>query len=172
MNLAEPSQYTDSGPDFARISISLSPISSMAWSQETRVPAAVHQLHRIAQPALAQHVVADRRALAAVRAAIDRAVPARLLAGPHAVRDLGDDRAADRAMGADILPDRHRRAGRRRRAGLGLADAAQRQRAERGEAAGGEPGTAQEVATIKATVGLGGKCSSQRCRGELRVVPS
>ena len=30
MNLAEPSQYTDSGPDFVRISINLSPISSPA----------------------------------------------------------------------------------------------------------------------------------------------
>jgi hypothetical protein len=36
-NLAEPSQYTASGPDFCRISISLSPISLIATSQETRV---------------------------------------------------------------------------------------------------------------------------------------
>ena len=52
------------------------------------VPLAVHELHRIAQAALAQHVVADRRALAAMRAAIDRAVVVRLLADPDAVRRL------------------------------------------------------------------------------------
>jgi len=31
--------YTESGPDFARICSSLSPISSIAWSQERRVHA-------------------------------------------------------------------------------------------------------------------------------------
>src|ERR1700726_2824780 len=36
VNLAEPSQYTQPGPDFARISSNLSPISSIAWSQEMR----------------------------------------------------------------------------------------------------------------------------------------
>src|SRR5215471_4932799 len=36
-NLAEPSQYTESGPDFSRIASSLAPISSIAWSQLTRV---------------------------------------------------------------------------------------------------------------------------------------
>src|SRR4029079_16655066 len=35
-NLAEPSQYTDSGPDFSRIATSLSPISLMAVSQLRR----------------------------------------------------------------------------------------------------------------------------------------
>src|SRR5262249_55099261 len=34
---AEPSQYTASGPDFSRIASSLAPISSIAWSQLTRV---------------------------------------------------------------------------------------------------------------------------------------
>src|SRR5262249_15995433 len=33
----EPSQYTASGPDFSRIAVSLAPISSIAWSQLTRV---------------------------------------------------------------------------------------------------------------------------------------
>src|SRR6185295_18756736 len=37
VNLAEPSQYTESAPDLARISWSLSPISLMATSQEMRV---------------------------------------------------------------------------------------------------------------------------------------
>ena len=40
-----------------------------------------------------------------MRAAVDRAVPARLLADPNAVRDFGGDGAADRAMGADALAD-------------------------------------------------------------------
>src|SRR5262252_9913046 len=35
--LAEPSQYTESGPDFSRIAGSLAPISSIAVSQLTRV---------------------------------------------------------------------------------------------------------------------------------------
>ena len=61
------------------------------------------------------HELAHRGALGAMRAAIDRAVPARLLADPHAVRDLGDDRAADRAMRADVLAD----GDLRRRAGGG-----------------------------------------------------
>ena len=34
--LAEPSQNTESAPDFARMSFSLSPISLIAWSQERR----------------------------------------------------------------------------------------------------------------------------------------
>ena len=38
-----------------------------------------------------------------MRAAVDRAVPARLLADPDAVRDLRGDGAADGAMGADAL---------------------------------------------------------------------
>ena len=81
------------------------------------VPVAVHQLHGIAQPAIAVHVVADRRALGAVRAAVDRAVPARLLAEPDAVGHLGHDGATDRAMGAHVLVDYHLRAGRGRRTG-------------------------------------------------------
>src|SRR5688500_11225763 len=36
-NLAEPSQYTESGPCFSRIAEILALISSMAWSHEMRV---------------------------------------------------------------------------------------------------------------------------------------
>ena len=68
-------------------------------------PLAVHELHRIAQAAVAVHEFAGRGALGAVRAAVDRRIPARLLADPNAVDDFGDDGAADRAMRADVLAD-------------------------------------------------------------------
>jgi hypothetical protein len=67
------------------------------------LPLAVDQLHRILQPALALDEFAHRRALGAMRAAVDRAVPGRLLTDPDAVLHFGDDRAAHRAMGADVL---------------------------------------------------------------------
>ena len=46
--------------------------------------------------------------LGAMRAAIDWAVPARLLTDPHAVRNFSRDRAADGAMRTDVLADRYR----------------------------------------------------------------
>ncbi len=58
------------------------------------LPFAIDQLHRVFQAAIAVHQFAHRRALGAVRTAIDRAVPGRLLADPDAVLDFGDDRAA------------------------------------------------------------------------------
>ena len=36
LNFADPNQYTESGPDSSRIASTLSPISPIAWSQETR----------------------------------------------------------------------------------------------------------------------------------------
>src|SRR5258708_5362834 len=84
-----------------------------------------------------------------MRSAIDRAVVIRLLADPHAVRDFGDHRTADRTIGADILADRHRCTRGSRRAGLGLAYAAERETAERGERARGNAGTLQETAAIQ-----------------------
>ena len=97
-------------------------------------PLAVDQLHRIFEPALAADELAHRSALGAMRAAIDRAVPARLLADPDAVRDLRRDGAADGAMRADALADDDLRARWRRRPGLGLAhaDRAAARRAPRG----------------------------------------
>src|SRR6202045_4911812 len=76
-------------------------------------------------------------------------MPARLLTGPYAVGDFGDHSAADRAMRADILASRHRRAGRRRRAGVGLADCPKRERTKRGPTAGSQTGTAQKAAAIE-----------------------
>ena len=114
-------------------------------SQDHAGPLAVDELHRVSQPPVAVHELAHRGALGAMRAAVDRRVPARLLADPHAVCDLGDHRAADRAMRADVLADGDLRARGRRRAGLRLAHAGERQRAERGETAGDEPRAAQEA---------------------------
>ncbi len=69
------------------------------------LPLAVDQLHRIFQAAVAMHEFAHRRTLGAMRAAIDRAVPGRLLTDPDAVLNFGDHGAADRAMRADVLLD-------------------------------------------------------------------
>ena len=117
-------------------------------------PLAVDELHRIFQPPVAVHQFAHRRALGAMRAAVDRAIPAGLLADPHAVRDFGDHRAADRAVRADVLADGDLRTRRRRRTGLGLAHAAERQRAERGETARHQAGAAQEGATVERAIRL------------------
>ncbi len=112
------------------------------------LPLAVDELHRILQPPVAVHQLAHRGALGAMRAAIDRAVPAGLLADPHAVLHFGDHGAADRAVRADVLPHFRRRADDLR-AGLGLAHAAERQQPECNGATGRETGAAQERAAIK-----------------------
>jgi hypothetical protein len=143
---AEPK--TESGPDFCRISRSLSPISSMACSL------AVHEVDWVAQPALAQHVIANHRALAAMGAAINGTVAVGLLADPYAVGDFGNDGAADRAMGANILAPRDRRGRGRRLSSLGAADVAERQRAERRQAPRGEARALQETAPIQAAFRL------------------
>src|SRR5437879_7996472 len=59
-------------------------------------PLTVYKLHRIAQPAVAVHELAHRGALRAMRAAVNRRMPARLLADPDAIQDLGGDGATDR----------------------------------------------------------------------------
>src|SRR5262249_15020332 len=117
------------------------------------LPLAARQFHRVAQAALAVHELAHRGALGAVRAAVDRAIPARLLADPHAVRHFRRHGAAARAGGADALADGHRRALCGRRTSLGLAHAGERQRAERRQTAGREAGAAQEAAAIEAAAG-------------------
>ena len=112
-------------------------------------PLAVDELHRIFQAPVAVHQLAHRGALGAMRAAVDRRIPAGLLADPDAVGHLRHHRAADRAVRADVLADGDRDAGRGGRTGLGLAHAAERQRAERGETAGHQAGAAQEGAAIE-----------------------
>src|SRR5207253_2147883 len=68
------------------------------------LPLAVDQLHRIFQAAVAMHQLAHRGALGAMRSAVERTVPGRLLTDPDAILNLGNDGAADRAMRADVLP--------------------------------------------------------------------
>src|SRR5882724_7723554 len=58
-------------------------------------PLAIDELHRVTETPISGYVIADRGTLAAMRPSIDRAVIVRLLASPHAVRHLADDRTAD-----------------------------------------------------------------------------
>src|SRR5262249_32658584 len=129
------------------------------------------QLRRVAQAPVAVHQLAYRGALGAVRAAVDRAVPARLLADPHAVRHFGGDRAADRAVGADALADGDLRAGGGGRAGLGLAHAAERQGAERGETSGGDAGATQEGTAVETAVRLAVQRVRERAAAGLTFRP-
>ena len=114
-------------------------------------PLAAFKLERILQAASAMHDLADRRALGAMRAAIDRAFPPGLLPGPDAVFDLGDDGAADRAMRADILANRNAHAvepgaaAARTEPSLNCAD--------RCERSGGKSGVTEECAAVQAVVG-------------------
>ena len=100
------------------------------------MPLTVDQFHRIAQPPLAHHIVTHGRTFATVRTAIYRTVKIRFLANPDIIRDFSDDRAAHRAVSADVLAARDRGAGRWRRAGSRFAYATQRQCTEPGETPG------------------------------------
>src|SRR4029453_12462703 len=60
-------------------------------------PLAVDELYRVAQASFAQHVIANRRTLAAVRTTVDRTVVVRLLADPHSIGDFGNHGTAHRA---------------------------------------------------------------------------
>src|SRR6266567_122249 len=68
-------------------------------------PLPVHELHRVAQPPVAVNEFAHRSALCAMRAAIDRGIPARLLPDPDPVQHFGGNGAPDCAMRADALSD-------------------------------------------------------------------
>ncbi len=111
-------------------------------------PLSVHELRRIFESPFATHELAHRCTFRAMRSAIDRAVPARLLAKPDTILHLRRDRAAYRAMRADALARRGRDPRLRRRAGFRIADAADRQRAERGKSAGCKTGAAKERAAV------------------------
>jgi hypothetical protein len=74
-------------------------------------------------------------------------------------------------MRADILADRNRRAGRRRRTGLGFADGTERQSAERGKTAGSETRTPQEGATIKTAACLDRECGSKDAAASFALCP-
>src|ERR1700733_2337511 len=88
-----------------------------------------------------------------MRAAIDGAVKIRFLTYPDVIRNFGDDRAADRAMGTDILAACDRGTRLRRRAGGRLAYGAERQSAETGKSAGKEARSAQEGPAVQSTFG-------------------
>src|SRR4051812_9476106 len=49
------------------------------------------QLERISKPAIAMHDLPDRSPFRAMSSAIDRAFPGRLLTGPNAILDFGND---------------------------------------------------------------------------------
>ncbi|GJE45963.1 hypothetical protein AEGHOMDF_5163 [Methylobacterium soli] len=117
------------------------------------VPLPACELHRVFQAPVAGHEFANGRALGAMRAAVDRACPGRLLADPDAVHDLGGDRAAHRAMGADVPPDGHVRPADRGAGGVGLAHRPELDRAGRREASGHETGPAQEAAPVEGRCG-------------------
>ena len=81
----------------------------------------VQELHRILEPAVTDHDFACGGALGAMRSAIDRRLPGRLLADPDPVGDFGDNRATNRAERADRLANGHLGAGLPRMRGFGLS---------------------------------------------------
>ena len=113
-------------------------------------PLSVDQLHRVAQAAVAMHEFAGGGALGAMRAAVDRRIPAGLLPDPHAVDDLADHGTAHRTMRADILLGDGACRQRAGDGGVRLADAAGRKRTQRGQAAAGKTRTTQEGSAIEA----------------------
>ena len=108
------------------------------------LPLAAGELHRVLHTAGADAVLAHRSALRAVRAQVQRGLEVRLLPRPHAVLQLGDDAAADRAVRADAAPHLGRdallRAGRR----VGLAHHGGRQHRRDGRASHGQAGAPEE----------------------------
>ncbi len=112
------------------------------------LPLTIDQLHRIFQPAIAMHEFADRGALGAMRAAIDRAIPGRLLTDPDAVLNLGDHGAADRAMRADVLFDFGRRSDDFR-AGLRLAHRSKRHQTQCRTRTRGQTGPLQKRTAVE-----------------------
>src|SRR6476660_7774098 len=119
-------------------------------------PLPVDELHRITQPPNAVHEFAHGSALRAMRTAIDRGFPTRLLADPYLVQHLRSHRAPDRAMCADALANGCACGERACCRCFRLADAADRQRAQRGESAAGKARPAQECAAVEAA-GLPGE---------------
>ena len=117
------------------------------------------ELHRIFQPALAADQFAHRSALGAMRAAIDRQIPARLLANPHAVSDFSRDRAADRAVRANVFADCRARGERAGGGRFRFANGRKRHCAENREAARAYSGAAQKSAAIES-----GGLSGEACK--------
>ncbi len=112
------------------------------------LPLAVDELHRGFQPAIAVYELAHRGALGAMRPAVDRAVPGRLLADPDAVLHFGDHGATDRAMRADVLFD-FRGCTDDLRASLCLAHRAEWHQTDRGSCTRSQTGAAQKRAAVE-----------------------
>src|SRR4029078_2442267 len=94
-----------------------------------------------------------------MRTTVDRGIPARLLADPYTVRNLGGDSAADRTVGANALADgRAGHIGARR---FGLPHRRKRQCADGGKNRRHQPGPAQESAAIETAGGLVSHCRSE-----------
>src|SRR5262249_9422157 len=114
---------------------------------------------------------AHRCALGAMRAAIERAVPARLLADPHVVLHFGGDRAADGTMGTDVLAHSDRRAGARRRTRVRLAHARERQRAAGRQPRGPETGAPQERTGVETAARLAGERRGELAASRFAIFP-
>src|SRR5579859_2775776 len=127
-------------------------------------PLAVDELHRIFQPALAADEFAHRGAFGAMRAAIDRGIPAWLLADPHAVCDFRGDGAADGTVRANAFTDDGTGAERAGGGRVRLANSGERHRAENGEAAGAYSRTAQKGAAIERGAVGGQACERATAR--------
>src|SRR4051794_40680694 len=91
-----------------------------------------------------------------MRAAIDRAFPSGLLADPNAVLDLGNDRATDGTVRADILAQHGIRW--LRSSSPGFLHTADGQRAEDGKAACAKAALAQERSPIEGAACLAFEC--------------
>src|SRR5262249_39293383 len=124
-------------------------------------PLSIHELHWIFQAAVAMHELANRSALGAVRAAADRAIPTGFLTNPYAVGDFGNDRAADRTVGADRLGRSNDGAGRCRRTGFRASHADERQRTQGSQAAGRQARATQKGTAIEAAGQVTSKCCGE-----------
>src|SRR5437763_4504095 len=116
-------------------------------------PLPIYELHRITQPPLTVNEFAHGSTLRAMRAAIDRRFPARLLSHPHPVQHFRRHCAPDGTMRADTLADGGTRGKRTRGCGFHLAKASERQRTQGGQTASDNARPAQKCAAIQ-TAGL------------------
>ena len=109
------------------------------------LPLATLFFHRVLEAAFAMGVLAHSGPFGAVGTEVERAVPAGFLSDPDAIRDFGDDRAADRAVGADGFDCLN--GALNRGCGIGFGNSAARC-ADRGKATDGQTRSAQECAAI------------------------
>src|SRR5262249_11733305 len=133
-------------------------------------PLAVDQLHWIFQASLAADELAHRGTLGAMRAAIDRRIPTRLLADPHAVCDFRRDGAANRAMRANAFADDGACAERAGGGRVHFANGRKWHRADNGKAAGTDARTSQKRAAIESGAIGGEACERAAARLTVRFL--